>query len=117
MPTCARCDYPAARFQGRQHLCAMHYRFGQMRANAKRHGKRVPTETELLEMLSDINTSAGPVCADCSEVMVWLGVEDQRYVVTLQHYRDGDMALVCRSCNTRHAYMPGDMYRGDRARV
>lgn len=105
-PVCSRCGSAAVRYQGHQHLCAKHYRFGQMRALAKRRGKSVPDHQELEGLVSDGNR-----CADCSRLMNWLAAEDQASVATLQHYRDGTYALVCRSCNTRHAYMPGDTYR------
>ena len=106
MPACARCNEKAVRFQGRQHLCARHYRFGQMRASAKRHGKVVPSHAALEAMVP-----VGMVCPDCDRKMVWFSSQDRELVASLQHYRDGQMALVCRSCNTRHAYMPDDLYR------
>lgn len=104
---CSRCGIRATHYQGHQWLCPMHYRFGQMRANAKRKGKDVPKEWELGEM----STLQGMLCADCGIKMNWLARENQTTVATLQHYRDGTMKLVCRSCNTRHTYMPGDSFR------
>ncbi len=105
-PACSRCGSPALRRQGNQYLCAKHYRFGQMRAMAKRHGKAVPSHEELERL-----ASKGSRCADCNVTMNWLAKEGQATVLTLQHYRDGTFGFVCRSCNTRHAYMPGDSYR------
>lgn len=105
-PVCSRCGDLAVRRQGHQHLCAKHYRFGQMRVLAKRRGKAVPTHQQLEAMVR-----AGNCCADCSAPMNWLAEKSQTFVATLQHYRDGSFGLVCRSCNTRHAYMPGDTYR------
>lgn len=104
--TCSRCDLPASHRQGRQNLCPMHYRFGQMRAGAKRNGKAVPS----MDILAGL---VGPnlACADCGVQMNWLARDDQTRVATLQHYRDGAFGLVCRSCNTRHAFTPGDDYR------
>ncbi|WP_186194443.1 hypothetical protein [Burkholderia gladioli] len=103
---CARCGYIAARYQGHQWLCAMHYRFGQMRASAKRKGKTVPTVDQLQALVHPDGE-----CRDCGKLMTWLAAADRCAVVTLQHYRDGSFGLVCRSCNTRHAFMPGDTYR------
>lgn len=103
---CARCYEPAVRYQGHQHLCAKHYRFGQMRAGAKRNGKIVPSHQHLENMVSLENR-----CLDCNSKMNWLAIENQVLVATLQHYRDGSLGLVCRSCNTRHAYMPDDTFR------
>lgn len=103
---CSRCDDPAVRKQGHQQLCAKHYRFGSMRTRAKRDNKLVPSHDELECMPgSDLN------CPDCSRQMNWLAADGQSSVASLQHYRDGSMAIVCRSCNTRHAFMPDDSYR------
>lgn len=105
-PACSRCGEEAVRRQGHQYLCAKHYRFGQMRVLAKRRGKSVPSHEALEGMVVEGNT-----CADCHSPMNWLAADSQALVATLQHYRDGTYALVCRSCNTRHAFMPGDSYR------
>lgn len=103
---CAWCDAHAVRKQGRIWLCAIHYRHQQMRVNAKRHGKSVPTYEELAALsMPEI------FCMDCSKQMNWLACDGQSSVVSLQHYRDGTFGLVCRSCNTRHAFMDGDTYR------
>ena len=102
---CSRCGVGAVRKQGQQWLCARHYRFGQMRARAKRDGKAVPTHEQLAAMLGDS-------CGDCGVVMNLLSrVGERERTASLQHYRDGSMAIVCVSCNTRHAFMPGDSYR------
>lgn len=103
---CSRCGEPALRLCGHQWLCAKHYRFGQMRSKAKQDGKTVPSH-ELLETLA----SAGMACGDCGVAMNWLAKEGQSTVASLQHYRDGTYGIVCRTCNTRHAFMPGDTYR------
>lgn len=100
------CDTPAVRRQGHQWLCAKHYRFGQMRTNAKAAGKAVPSHEELHYM-----PGADLVCPDCGRTMNWLAADGQATVASLQHYRDGTFAIVCRSCNTRHAYMPGDSFK------
>ncbi len=102
---CSRCGIAAVRKQGHQHLCARHYRFGQMRSRAKRDGKVVPSHEHLEQMLCD-------ACPECGVVMNVLSREGERErTASLQHYRDGAMAIVCLSCNTRHAFMPGDTYR------
>ncbi len=103
---CSRCGAPSTIYQGHQHLCSKHYRFGQMKAGSKRHGKSVPTH-EQLEGLCVF----GMPCGDYSRPMNWLAIDGQSTVVTLQHYRDGTYGLVCRSCNTRHAHMPEDSFR------
>lgn len=103
----AGCESLATHRQGHQLLCPRHYRFGQMRAKAKQDGKAVPT----LAVLEELAEVQGGYCADCAAPMNWLARAGQASVATLQHYRDRTFALVCRSCNTRHAYMPGDTYR------
>jgi hypothetical protein len=84
----------------------MHYRFGQMRANAKRHGKTIPSREQLSQM-----SGTSLICPDCNVQMNWRAKDGQNTVASLQHYRDGSMNIVCRSCNTRHAFMPKDSYR------
>lgn len=105
-PVCSRCSDKSVRKQGHQYLCAKHYRFGQMRAKAKQDCKLVPTHSQLHSM-----KGANLRCPDCSVQMNWLAGDGQSTVATLQHYRDKTMAIVCRSCNTRHAAMPDDSYR------
>lgn len=100
------CRESAVRRQGHQWLCAKHYRFGQMRALATRRGLYAPSD-HILERL----IRPGLICPDCGRAMNWLSADGQPTVISLQHYRDGSCGLVCRSCNTRHAHMPGDTYR------
>lgn len=104
---CQWCEEISVRKQGRIWLCKKHYRFQQMRVNAKRHNKEVPEYWELENMLSWTN---GFICQPCKRQMNWLSEEGQSTVVTLQHDRSGTMRLLCRACNTRHAYYPGDDY-------
>lgn len=105
-PACSACGDPATTKQGHQHLCDKHYRFGQMRAKAKAGGKAVPSRHDLALM-----EGVDLVCPDCGVQMNWRARDGQETVASLQHYRDGSMAIVCRSCNTRHAFMDGDEYR------
>ena len=102
---CSRCDLDATMKQGNQHLCDKHYRFGQMRVSAKRNGKKVPSHTNLHELVDD-----QMLCPDCDTRMNWRSKDGKSTVASLQHYRDGRMAIVCLSCNTRHASMDGDSY-------
>ena len=104
-PVCSTCSAPAVRKQGNQQLCSRHYRIAQMRSVERRAGKVVPTREQLEGMLRD-------TCADCGCVMNLLSHKgEQHRTASLQHYRDGSLAVVCLSCNTRHASMPGDTYR------
>lgn len=105
-PACSVCGATATMKQGNQKLCDKHYRFGQMRSVAKRRNKTIPSRNEL-----DSMPGADLVCPDCGIHMNWRSKDGQATVASLQHYRDGSMALVCRSCNTRHAFMVEDTYR------
>ena len=108
-PACGRCGSEALRRQGHQWLCAMHYRFGQMRQRARRDGKAIPTWTECENLSTHLRDMA---CPNCKRRMNWLARDGQATVVTFQHYRSGSFGLVCRSCNTRHAALPGDEFEG-----
>ena len=102
---CSKCENTSIYKQGNQWLCAKHYRIAQMRSNAKRHNKFVPEYSEIEKRLDLL------ICPDCGKSMNLLSKDGKCTVATLQHYRDGSWNIVCRSCNTRHAYMPGDTYR------
>jgi hypothetical protein len=104
--TCSICGMPSHIKQGNQLLCTMHYRFAQMKSNAKRHGKSVPSRIELAKMVENSKM----VCRGCSRKMNWLSKEGQSTVASLQHNRDGSMELLCRGCNTRHATFDGDSF-------
>lgn len=102
---CARCLDASVIKQGRQWLCPRHYRFGQMRANAKRYGKLTPSHEWLEE-----NIPADMICRRCSRQMNWRQKDGAATVVCLQHNRDGTMEIICLSCNTRHGQMRGDEF-------
>ena len=102
---CSRCECDATIKQGNQHLCDKHYRFGQMRASAKRNGKVVPTHEQLEELVS-----GGMGCPDCGVQMNWRSKDGMSTVASLQHYRSGRIGIVCLSCNVRHDAMEGDSY-------
>ena len=102
---CSCCVRVAVIKQGNQWLCDKHYRFGQMRASAKRNGKAVPTRAELEAMLTqDFH------CPECRRKMNWRSVDGQDTVASLQHYRDGRLGIICLSCNSRHAAAPSDSF-------
>ncbi|MGR3218716.1 MAG: hypothetical protein ACUZ8H_02715 [Candidatus Anammoxibacter sp.] len=104
---CQWCNEGAVRKQGRIWLCPKHYRFQQMRVNAKRYWKEVPLYWELENMLS---WTEGMVCQPCKRPMNWLSEEGQSTVVTLQHDRSGTMRLICRACNSCHHHYEGDTF-------
>jgi len=107
MNKCSRCDEKAVIMQGHQWLCPKHYRFGQMRNTAKRWGKSVPSHQHL-ESIAPKDMK----CLDCGISMNWRTADGKCTVATLQHYRDGSYGIVCKTCNTRHAFMEADSYRG-----
>ena len=101
---CAHCGAPAI-FIMNQWVCAKHYRFRSMRYSARHSGKKVPSRDWL-----EANVPEGMVCPCCSRVMNWRIHEGRPTVITLQHNRDGTMAMICQSCNSRHQHMPGDSF-------
>ena len=103
---CKECDDDAVITFGKIWLCAKHYRFRQIRASAGHKGKTVPSKDQLEAMYKKDMS-----CQDCGVAMNLLGRDGQRTVLCLQHYRDGSYGFVCRSCNTRHGALPGDLYR------
>lgn len=102
---CRLCDEPATKKAGNQWLCAKHYRFKQMRSCSKSAGKYQPTWVELEGLHKSMS------CPDCSRAMGWFRSESGDTTISLQHYADGTLALVCLRCNIQHGRMPGDSWR------
>lgn len=107
MKLCGLCKDIAVCTFNHQWLCQKHYRFRQMRTSSKIRGKSVPT----IEELAELTTSQDGRCADCKTPMNWLREDGPSTMATIQHYRNGTIALVCLSCNVRHAFMPDDSFR------
>ena len=105
MKTCSTCKKTAVIKQGNQWLCEKHYRFGQMRSCAKRHGKKVPSREELDMMIPDPFS-----CQVCNKPMNWRSKDGTSTVATLQHDRAGTMRIICLSCNSRHASFKDDSF-------
>lgn len=103
---CMHCDSVALVKRGRR-LCSRHYRYEQMCDGAKRSQQAIPTYEQL-----DAMPGTDLVCPDCSVEMGWFKSDKgAARTASLQHYRDGTLAIVCMSCNARHASMPGDQFR------
>jgi hypothetical protein len=106
---CSQCDFEATYVFGHTRLCDIHYRIKQMRENSKSHGKYSPTRKELEDLIPE-----DMKCPECKVTMRWRrklyekGVNNQ---ITIQHWRDGTIGLICLSCNARHASMPDDSYK------
>lgn len=104
------CENVAVYHKQKTHLCVQHLRFTRMRTTALRHKKYKPTFAELEKLAASLEEN-DMACPDCGVKMNWLAEEGRSTNISLQHYRDGSIGLVCASCNTRHAFMPGDSYR------
>lgn len=103
---CRHCGAPSFLWRGLW-LCARHHRYVQMRKSARADGKVDPTYEQL-----DAMPGSNMVCPTCDIKMNWTSKEGGRAsVASLQHYRDGTLAIVCVACNTRHKAMPADEYR------
>lgn len=106
---CQSCDRDATYIDKQRRYCDIHYRFNQMRNGAWKYKKYVPTTQELESLIPEEMK-----CPECNVVMVWRrgiydkGVNNQ---ITLQHWRNGEVSLICLSCNARHASMEGDSYK------
>jgi hypothetical protein len=82
----------------------MHRKLSVMRSNAKTKGLAVPTTQQLEAMVASLKDMG---CPRCGVRMVWkMGPN----CVSLQHYRSGEMGLLCLSCNSRHQHYPGDTF-------
>lgn len=109
MKKCSKCNEPATMFRFETNSCAIHYRIKQMRSSAKRHGKLVPSEQWLEDMVSKL-VADSMACPICRRTMNWLLCQGHSTAVTLQHDRNGEMRLMCFGCNSKHKHHPGDSY-------
>lgn len=103
---CAKCPAKATHLMPARY-CDKHARFMQMRRAAKTNGKAVPTDQQLESLAAEL---VDMKCPCCGAEMNWVG-EPVATRVTLQHDRDGvTVRLICKSCNSRHRFMPGDSF-------
>lgn len=110
---CSKCLMLASRNKGTEMrpywLCSRHYRISQMRSEAKKRGKRIPSYDNLEAMIDDLGPEM--ICIGCDRKMLWFRRSgDPSRTISLQHNRDGTMSLICVSCNTRHHSYPGDSF-------
>jgi hypothetical protein len=104
---CSRCGDQAFFSHNGHYRCLMHYRFENMISRAKIDCKAVPS----IEALEEMAALLVPfICRHCGEKMVWRRSESPARVVTLQHYNDGTMGLICMSCNSRHGAVGDDVF-------
>lgn len=103
---CKWCNKEPFRRTGRIYLCKKHYRFQQMRSDAKRQGKLVPEYDDLNRYLNMCDM----ICPCCDREMNWSANNGQSTVITLQHNNDGSMNFLCRACNTHHGKIGDVIY-------
>lgn len=103
---CYVCGDAAIKRHNRSNMCEKHFRFYGMQRVAKTDKKYVPSLYELEKLVPKNMT-----CQDCGVLMHWIDDDNRTSGAVLQHYRDGTLAIVCLSCNTRHGQMVGDSYR------
>ena len=85
--------------EGSSYYCLRCRRNRQMRTSAKyKSGQHISRET--IDKLFDEIESFGFACPVCQKQMV-IGCDIKRAgnVVTLQHWEDGSLGLICLSCN------------------
>jgi hypothetical protein len=113
---CHWCNSDSHIMQGHIFLCKKHYRLQQMRVNAKRRGKYVPSYEELEILLNSILDENGAmICPGCGIKMNLLAKDNRQRVITLQHNRDNTITFLCLSCNDRHYfYENDDFYKSDK---
>lgn len=104
------CEVDGVVQRTRNVYCEKHYRFYQMRQDAKHRGKAVPSITELDAMVQAVMVDGVMACSHCRKPMGWrIGIVGRRSVATIQHDDSGAMRLLCGSCNFTHAWL-GDIF-------
>jgi len=105
---CSQCDLQADYVDKKRRLCNMHYRFNQMRQDSKfRYG----TKTTVKELEGKLPKDL--VCPKCQVQMVWRRGKNEKRVnnlITIQHWKNGEVSFLCLSCNVRHASMVEEMF-------
>lgn len=80
--------------------CGVHRRIAQMRQTAIARGQAAPSVSEMEKMFRD----SAMICSECGRQM---GLTGRHYghgrTVSLQHWRNGTMSVICMSCNAKHA--------------
>ena len=106
---CMHCEEGATYIDSHRRYCDMHYRFQQMRQDSAKRKKYSPTKEELLDLVPE-----NMECPECKKEMVWRRKHTQKGLnnqITLQHWVDGSISLICLCCNVRHSSMVQDSFR------
>ncbi len=98
------------KYSGTRFYCPKHYRFTQMRHQAKTRNKYKPSFEELERLLIE----CGPEmqCTNCHRIMIWHGQSRKLDgVISLQHNNNGSIQFLCFGCNSAHGNSQlGDKY-------
>lgn len=107
MKTCSKvsCSELAEHYFDKGEYCDKHYVWYRSKSTAKKDGKYVPTLSEfniLWEKLVSDNFCCP--CPNCKKRMIIKSSKGspRGNVVTLQHWNNGGIELICHSCNTGH---------------
>lgn len=86
--------------QNKNTCCAKHSRFHQMRRQAARRGKLVPSFEKLEKLCAELIDFR---CRGCEKTMIWTSRNGGKKgdSVSLQHNRNGSMSLICHACNSK----------------
>jgi len=101
------CGKPVERLLGNTWKCYECAKITVMRASAKVNGKLCPSVDEIRAMLRKCEAEEMR-CPHCRREMVLNQKQkDKKSVVSLQHWDDGTVSMICFSCNARHGGMRG----------
>lgn len=103
------CGEPESRFRGNHWICIVHNRFDTMTTCARDKGKRIPTYEELSSMAATLIAN-DMKCWHCGQKTQWAGKRSDTHTITLQHDRSGEIRFLCKTCNARHQFFPGDTF-------
>jgi hypothetical protein len=81
--------------------CEKHFRFKEMRHNAKSSKKYVPSYDELENLYSE---NSAMICRYCGKQMHWRDDHGKIVQLTFQHRDDGLLEFICHGCNNAHGH-------------
>jgi len=91
--------------------CPKHMRTKKMMDGCKRHGKDNPGRKWLDRELDKVEAN-GMRCPLCGCSVVFKGNRSKvGNVISLQHDNDGNMRLICVTCNVKHQTMGDSIYK------
>jgi hypothetical protein len=80
-------------------------KFRMMIGCARKYGKAEPTMEEIEGMVPD-----DLVCICGRQMLMFAGRWTRAETMTLQHWDDGSMSIVCQSCNSTHSRLGDDIF-------